>query len=86
MKDLERLETWLGEDHNLQLVREQTVIDRRLRRHPETIQLVSALSARRQETLRRAALKLGSRVFAQKPKAFIRSATAGRLRTASPRP
>jgi hypothetical protein len=68
-EDLEHLETWLGEDHNLVLLREQ--IHRVPDEPPSDLAHLTALAERRQKELRRAALSLGARVFAARPKEFL---------------
>jgi CHAD domain-containing protein len=68
-EDLEHLETWLGEDHNLVLLREQihAVPD-----EPSSeLARLAALAGRRQGELRHAALSLGSRLFAARPRDFL---------------
>jgi hypothetical protein len=67
---LKRLETWLGDDHNLVLLR-GTILDR-----PEsfgdekTTAVVLGCAAKYQASLRRRAVKAGERAFARKPRAF----------------
>jgi hypothetical protein len=69
LSDLERLETWLGEDHNVLTLRTHTLRHGRL--PPPARGAVKALTARRQRELRRRALAVGKRVFSATSKAFI---------------
>jgi CHAD domain-containing protein len=64
--DLGHLETWLGEDHNLALLREQ--INRMPSQEPSMRARLTGLADRRQQERRRASLALGARVFARKPR------------------
>jgi hypothetical protein len=66
--DLKRLETWLGEDHYL------TVLRTRILSADGAASAVrlKALVEREQNALRRKALSLGSRRFRQTPKRFVR--------------
>src|SRR5262245_38809181 len=67
---LKRLEQYLGDDHNLVLLRGHIL------EHPshfgdeKTMVVVLGCAARYQTTLRRRALRLGERAFARKPRAF----------------
>jgi len=67
---LERLEKYLGDDHNLVLLRS------RILEHPahfgdeKTMTVVLGCALKYQTSLRRHALKLGARAFARKPRAF----------------
>jgi CHAD domain-containing protein len=71
-RTLKRLETWLGDDHNLVLLR-GTILDNPTRFGDEkTTALVLGCVTKHQTSLRRRALKLGDRAFAQKPRAFRR--------------
>jgi CHAD domain-containing protein len=70
---LKRLETWLGDDHNLVLLR-TTILSAPARFGTDrSTALVLGCDARYQTTLRRRALKLGHRLFARTPQAFQRS-------------
>jgi CHAD domain-containing protein len=75
--DLKRLETELGDDHNL------VVLAARLRGCPDLrslrteIRTIDRLAARMRQPLRRRAFALGRRLHARQPKVF-----AGRMRTA----
>jgi CHAD domain-containing protein len=73
VRNLKRLETWLGDDHNLVLLR-ATILKRPTRFGDEkgTAVVLGCLD-KYQNSLRRRALKLGDRAFAQKPRAFGKS-------------
>ncbi len=70
---LKDLETWLGEDHNLVVLREK------LESHPEAygdqkdIQLFLTLADQYQEELRENALSLGRRIYEEKPRQFTKN-------------
>ena len=64
-EDLGHLEAWLGDDHNLVLLRDQ--INRLPVQELSMLARLTELAKRRQEKLRRASLALGARVFAEKP-------------------
>jgi hypothetical protein len=70
VRNLKRLETWLGDDHNLVLLR-ATILKRPTRFGDEqgTAVVLGCLD-KYQSSLRRRALKLGERVFAQEPRVF----------------
>jgi CHAD domain-containing protein len=68
-EDLGQLEAWLGEDHNLVLLRDQ--INRMPASELWMRARLTALAERRQETLRRASLTLGARVFVEKPQELL---------------
>jgi CHAD domain-containing protein len=69
--ELKQLETWLGEDHNLAVVRTQ-LAEPGLQSDRSAAALVIELSGRRQEELRREALSLGAQVFADRPRDAFR--------------
>jgi CHAD domain-containing protein len=72
-RGLKRLETWLGDDHNLVLLR-TTILTAPARFGDElTTAVVLGCVAKYHATLRRRALKLGERMLAGKPDAFRRS-------------
>jgi CHAD domain-containing protein len=72
LADLHRLEEWLGEHHNLVMVRTKVVSDRGLHQNQTARTRIRALAEGRQEQLRRKALTLGERVFQDTPMAFER--------------
>jgi CHAD domain-containing protein len=64
---LKDLESWLGEHHNLEVLRE------RLQKEPqEGTELVLALAVQEQKDLERNSISLGRRLYEQKPKQFTR--------------
>jgi CHAD domain-containing protein len=70
VRNLKRLETWLGDDHNLVLLR-ATILKRPTRFGDEKgTAIVLGCLDKYQSSLRRRALKLGDRAFAQKPRVF----------------
>jgi CHAD domain-containing protein len=72
-RGLKRLETWLGDDHNLVLLR-TTILSAPARFGDErTTAVVLGCVAKHHTTLRKRALKLGGRMFAGKPRVFRRS-------------
>ena len=68
LTDLKRLETWLGEDHNLAVLRTHIGTTDG---HAGAMRL-KGLVDQRQQGLRRKALALGARRFRDKPKQFAR--------------
>jgi hypothetical protein len=73
VRTLNRLETWLGDDHNLVLLR-RTILKNPARFGDEkATALVLGCVAKFQASLRRRALRLGDRAFAQKPRLFRKS-------------
>ena len=83
-RQTKQIEAWLGEDHNLVVLRTTLSADATLAHMQADVRELAALAARRQEELQRKALALGRRVFAAKPKQFVRrlerELTAGRRR------
>jgi CHAD domain-containing protein len=69
--DLKRLETWLGDDHNL-LVLQEHFTSATSHAGPRLHVDLRMLTDRRHRELRRQALAIGSRLFAQPPKVFAR--------------
>jgi len=67
---LRRLEMWLGEDHNLSMLREMVVQAPERFGNARQTALVLGCITKYQRTLRRRALKLGRRAFALKPARF----------------
>jgi CHAD domain-containing protein len=70
--DLKRLETSLGEDHNLLMLRTQVLGDRALQQDRPALAAVTSRSEHRQAQLRRSALSLGARLFRRKPGFYVR--------------
>jgi CHAD domain-containing protein len=70
---LQRLEKWLGDDHNLVLLR-ATLLEAPSRFGDEhATAIVLGCLEKYEATLRKRALKLGERLFAPKPRVFVRS-------------
>jgi CHAD domain-containing protein len=70
---LNRLETWLGDDHNLVLMR-TTILDAPAQfGDTRTTAIVLGCAERYQAVLRRKAFKLGDRLFTTRPRNFRRS-------------
>jgi CHAD domain-containing protein len=70
--DLNRLETELGDDHNLVVLAATLRACRDLRSMREEIRQIDRLAARMRKPLRRRAFALGRRLHVRKPKAFAR--------------
>jgi CHAD domain-containing protein len=70
--DLKRLETELGDDHNLVVLGATLRGCRELRTMRAQLRQIERLAARMRQPLRRRAFALGRRVHARKPKAFAR--------------
>lgn len=72
-KSLKDLETWLGDDHNLVILRDKLTTEPDLCADEKAAALAIRLIARRQKVLRRNALALGSRIYEdEKPREFSR--------------
>jgi CHAD domain len=72
-RGLKRLETWLGDDHNLVLLRAAILAAPARFGDERNTAVILGCVAKYHATLRRRALKLGVRMFAGKPRAFSRS-------------
>jgi CHAD domain len=72
LAELKRLEEWLGDDHNLVVLRARVAANGRPDLGQARLRRVRQLVAERQQELRRKALKVGARVFSERPKAFER--------------
>jgi CHAD domain-containing protein len=70
--DLHRLETELGDDHNLVILAATLRGCRDLRSMRAEIRQIDRLAARMRQRLRRRAFALGRRLYGRKPKAFAR--------------
>jgi len=68
--DLKRLETWLGDDHNLVVLEKHFGSSKSARIGSRTHAHLRALVGQRQRELRRQSLAMGARLFAHSPKAF----------------
>src|SRR5579884_2299948 len=71
-KSLKSLETWLGEDHNLVVLRDKVLNEPDLSADQKAVALLIRLIERRQKQLRRNAFGLGARVYEEKPREFSR--------------
>jgi CHAD domain-containing protein len=71
-KKLKDLEDWLGDDHNLVVLRETIMSDPEAYGKPKDIDLVLQLIEKRQKKLRKRSLSLARRVYDRKPRAFNR--------------
>lgn len=69
--DLKRLETWLGDDHNLAVLG-QKIHSRQFARVGPLRRQLTELTSRRRRRLRERSLALGARVFKVAPKEFKR--------------
>jgi CHAD domain-containing protein len=70
--EVHRLETELGDDHNLVVLEATLRGCRELRSMRAEIRQIDRLAARMRQPLRRRAFALGRRLHARKPKAFAR--------------
>lgn len=71
-KTLKDLETWLGEDHNLAVLRERIAAEPRFYGSQEDIELLDELIGRYQTELRQQSLALAERIYEEKPREFRR--------------
>ena len=72
LTELKRLEEWLGDDHNLVVLRAQVAANGSPDLGQARRRRVRQVVAERQQELRRKALNVGARVFNERPKAFER--------------
>ncbi len=70
-KSLKDLETWLGNDHNLAVLRERIAAEPAFYGTREETDLLLDLIDRYQTELRGAAIALAERVYAEKPREFV---------------
>ena len=70
--EFEELETALGEEHNLVVLRNHLTRTRSLRRMHPAIERLDAMSIALRDELRRAALVLGARLYERSPKEFAK--------------
>jgi CHAD domain-containing protein len=73
VRRLKRLERWLGDDHNLVLLRATLLEAPSTFGDERATSVVLGCMEKYQATLRKRALKLGERLFTSKPRAFRRS-------------
>lgn len=71
-KTLKDLETWLGEDHNLAVLRERVKAEPDFYGSQEDIALLDELIVRYQTELRQQSLSLAERIYEEKPREFRR--------------
>jgi CHAD domain-containing protein len=69
---LKDLETWLGDDHNLVVLREKLHADPDQYGGERNVQLFSSLMEEYSKELREKSLSLGERIYEQKPKLLVR--------------
>jgi hypothetical protein len=70
---LKNLETWLGDDHNLVVLRDKLSSEPENYGDEKDIQLFLALADQYQKELREKAISLGQRVYEEKPRQFTRN-------------
>ncbi len=70
---LKDLETWLGDDHNLVVLREKLEDKPEQYGDSSSVQLVLGLLAQYQKELRENAMSLGQRIYEEKPRQFLRN-------------
>jgi CHAD domain-containing protein len=75
-RSLKDLETWLGEDHNLVLLRERVAAEPARYGSAKTVSLFLSLIDRFQMELRENALSAGERIYSERPREFIRRTQA----------
>ena len=71
-KSLKDLETWLGEDHNLTVLRDKITAEPAFYGKQQDIALAFDLISRYQKELREKALPLAERIYEEKPREFTR--------------
>jgi len=71
-KSLRNVETWLGNDHNLAVLRDMLLADPESYGAPEEIELMFDLIDRYQKELREQAVSLAERIYEEKPAEFTR--------------
>jgi len=74
-KSLKDLETWLGNDHNLAVLRERIVAEPAFYGKEKDIDLILDLMDRYQKELRDRSLSLAKRVYDERPREFTRRMT-----------
>ena len=73
VEEFKELETALGEEHNLVVLRNKLTRDRGLRHIESQTNGLTAMSTALQEELRRSALVLGTRLHRRSPKEFAKN-------------
>jgi CHAD domain-containing protein len=71
-KSLKDLETWLGNDHNLAVLRDKIVAEPAFYGERKDIDLILDLIGKYQKELRDQSLSLAERIYEEKPRAFTR--------------
>jgi CHAD domain-containing protein len=71
-KSLKDLETWLGSDHNLAVLRDRIAADPAFYGSPHDIDLLFDLIDRYQKELRDQSISLAARIYEEKPREFRR--------------
>ncbi|HEX4275528.1 MAG TPA: CHAD domain-containing protein [Bryobacteraceae bacterium] len=71
-KSLKELETWLGDDHNLAVLRDRIVAEPAFFGNKRSIDLVLELIEGQQKELRGKSLSLAERIYEEKPREFDR--------------
>ncbi len=71
-KSLKDLETWLGDDHNLAVLRDRVMAEPAFYGKPKDIELLLELIEKQQKELRDKSLALAERVYETKPRALSR--------------
>ena len=70
--DLHNLETWLGDDHNLAVLRQQIEADRDKFGKPAILEMFFAILEERQKQLRQDAMDLGIKIYKGKPAQMVK--------------
>lgn len=70
---LKKIETWLGDDHNLVVLCGKLDANPEQYGEPKDVQVFVALAGQHQKELRENAISLGQRVYEQKPREFTRN-------------
>ncbi len=76
--DLRKLETWLGDDHNLVVLRETINTDRAGFGHPKQVRRFLAITKEHGQELRAKAEALGERLYGSKPKQLLKELAGAR--------
>ena len=71
-KSLKELETWLGEDHNLVVLRERVLAEPDFYGDAKEIRFFGKIMDKYQKELRTNALAAGARIYEEKPREFTR--------------
>jgi hypothetical protein len=74
-KSLKDLETWLGDDHNMAVLRERIAAEPEFYGKPKDIELILDLIGKYQKELRDKSLALAERIYEEKPRELTRRMT-----------